>query len=113
VLVETLMANDGEAITKVVITKAKRGDLAACRIVLDRIAPPRKGRPISVAIPDLTDLASVLHAHAEIMRAVASGELTPDEAEPICAMLTGRVKLIEVIDHGVRLEALERKAGLR
>jgi hypothetical protein len=45
--------------------------------------------------------------------AVATGKLTPDEAEPICAMLTGRIKLIEVTDHAVRLESLERKAGLK
>jgi hypothetical protein len=113
VLVEALMADDVEAITKVVITKAKKGDLTACRIVLDRIAPPRKGRPISVVIPAVTDAKSVLDVHAEIMRAVAAGELTPDEAEPICSMLTARVKLIETVEIAARLEALERKAGLR
>jgi hypothetical protein len=81
--------------------------------VLDRIAPPRKGRPISVTMPTVTDAKSVLDAHAEIMRAVAAGELTSDEAEPICSTLSARVKLIETVEIAARIETLERKAALR
>ena len=76
-------------------------------------APPRKSRPISVVIPAVTDARSVLDAHAEIMRAVAAGELTPDEAEPICSMLAARIKLIETVEIAARIEGLERKVGLR
>jgi hypothetical protein len=113
VLVEALMADDAEAITKVVITEAKKGDLTACKIVLDRIAPPRKGRPISIRLPAITDAGSTLAAHTEVMRAVATGRLSVDEGEALCGMLAGRIKLIETVDHALRLDALERKAGLR
>jgi hypothetical protein len=112
-LVETLMADDTEAITKVVITKAKKGDLTACKIVLDRIAPPRKGRPISIRLPAITDAGSTLAAHTEVMRAVASGRLSLDEGEALCGMLAGRIKLIEVVDHADRIRALEKQVGVR
>jgi hypothetical protein len=49
-------------------------------------------------VTGLVDAQAVLNAHAEVMRAMATGKLTVDEAEPICVMLTGRIKLIETVD---------------
>jgi len=68
-----LMANDTEAITQVVITKAKKGDLTACKIVLDRIAPVRTGSTVNFPLADLVDARAVLDAHGAIMRACSRG----------------------------------------
>jgi hypothetical protein len=107
------MADDVEAITEVVITKAKAGDLTACKIVLDRIAPPRNGRPISVAIPAVSDAKSVLDAHSAVVRAVATGKLSVEEGESLGSLLAARIKLIEAVEIAARIEGLERKVGLR
>jgi hypothetical protein len=42
---EKLMQGDSEAIVRAVIKAAKGGDMTAAKVVLDRIAPIRKGRP--------------------------------------------------------------------
>ena len=46
-LAEKLMADDTEAVMRAVIDAAKGGDMTAARLILDRIAPARKGCPIS------------------------------------------------------------------
>lgn len=51
VLAEQLMADDAENVVRAVVKAAKRGDMAAARIVLDRIVPPRKGRPVKFTVP--------------------------------------------------------------
>ena len=45
--IEKLLKGEGaKAITRVVIDKAKEGDGVALRLVLERIAPVRRGRPV-------------------------------------------------------------------
>lgn len=42
-MVEALLSGEAGEIARAVVEKAKEGDMTAARIVLDRIAPPRKG----------------------------------------------------------------------
>ena len=51
--VETLLDGEAEVITRKAIELAKKGDLVAIRLCLDRIAPPRKDRPIPFSLPAL------------------------------------------------------------
>ena len=51
-LLEKMMADDGEGVVNAVLEAAKGGDMQAARIILDRISPPRKERPISCALPN-------------------------------------------------------------
>ena len=44
--VEALLDGEAETLTRKAIELAKAGDLAALRVCLDRIAPPRKDRPV-------------------------------------------------------------------
>ena len=53
VATEQLLDGEAEAITKKAIELAKSGDLAAIRICMDRIVPPRKDRPVPFLIPKL------------------------------------------------------------
>ena len=69
-------------------------DLAAIRICLDRIAPPRKDRPVLFALPALSKAEDAAKGFAAIAAAVASGELTPNEA--------GERPLIEIDHYGQR-----------
>jgi hypothetical protein len=86
---------DGEAaITCKAIELAKNGDLAAIRLCLDRIAHPRKDRPVLFALPALSKAEDAAKGFAAIAAAVASGELTPNEA--------GERPLIEIDHYGQR-----------
>ena len=46
VLAEKMMADDVAGIVESVLTAAKAGDMTACRIILDRLVPVRRGRPV-------------------------------------------------------------------
>lgn len=45
------LATDGEAVLTVVLDAAKAGDLAACKLVLDRVCPALKPTAAPVYIP--------------------------------------------------------------
>jgi hypothetical protein len=78
---------------------------------MERIAPPRRDRPVSFALPVLETAADAKAAAAAIVRAVADGDLTPSEAAELSKLLDNFTRVLEATDFQARLEALERKAS--
>jgi hypothetical protein len=85
------------------------GDVGAARLILDRIAPVRRGRAVHLKIGEIGDAASVMNVHAALLTEVAAGRLTPEEAEPVSAMLGTHLKTIETVDIDRRLREVESK----
>ena len=54
-------------------------DTTARRLCLERIAPPRKERTLGFELSDVTGVEDVPPALARVIRAVATGALTPGE----------------------------------
>jgi hypothetical protein len=52
-LAEKLMADDNEAVVRAVVEAAKGGEMTAARLILDRIAPPRRSSPVSLELPTI------------------------------------------------------------
>ncbi|GJE42421.1 DUF5681 domain-containing protein [Methylobacterium soli] len=100
---------DGEAgeITRKAIELAKEGDITAIRLCLDRIAPARKDRPVVFELPAIETTADLPKATNALLRAVASGELTPSEASDIGKAVDAHVRAIELTDVQARLARLE------
>jgi hypothetical protein len=109
VLVENLMGQYAQQVTARVIERASKGDMVAARLVLERIAPPRRGHPVRLKLPEISDAVSVMNAHAALLGDVASGKVTPEEAEPVSAMLGAHLKTIETVDIDRRLREVESK----
>jgi hypothetical protein len=107
--VEGLMGEYGPQVTARVVKRACEGDMVAARLVLERIAPPRRGRPVRLKLPEISDAVSVMAAHAALLGDVASGKLTPEEAEPVSAMLGAYLKTVETVDIDRRVRDLESK----
>src|SRR5262245_56236506 len=61
-LAEKLMQDDTEAVVRAVVEAAKGGDMVAARLILDRIAPARKGCPISFSLPTIETAADLTSA---------------------------------------------------
>ena len=76
---EALLGGEAETLTRKAVELALAGDTTALRLCWERIAPPRRGAPISVSLPELTNSSDALAAINHIVQAVARGELTPDE----------------------------------
>jgi Family of unknown function (DUF5681) len=108
-MAEKLMQDDAEQVVRAVVEKAKQGDMTAARLIIERIAPVRKGRPITLDLPDAKTSADLVAAMASLVRAMAAGEVAPDEAATIAGVFEIRRKTIESVDFEERLAALERR----
>ena len=107
---EKIMIDDGEAVVRAVIEPAKRGDMQAARMILDRIVPVRRGRPTRLDLPAVETSADVLKAQAAIIEAMSCGDLTPDEAAVATGVIEAKRRAIETEDFEKRIEALEQQA---
>ena len=79
----------------------------------DRVWPPRKGQPISVPMPAITDSRDALAAIAAICKALERGELTPDEVTALSSVVGRSIQVIELQDIERRIAALEEARDKR
>ena len=93
------------------VDKAKDGDMAAMRLVIERLIPPVRENKLDVQIPDVTDIATCSAAQAKILTAVATGELFPAEGEALSGLVENRRKSLETNELEARIAALELKTG--
>jgi hypothetical protein len=110
-LAEQIMAEDLESVARAVVTAAKGGDTAAARIVLDRLASVRRGRPIRLDLPAGIDAAGLSAAFDAVLIAVADGQITPEEAASVATLLEARRKAAETAEVTERIAALERRTN--
>lgn len=109
-----LMEGAGKEIVQAVIRAAQEGNLAAAKMVLDRLAPPVRERPVSMPdFPDTTTLAGIDQAAQVVLGAVAAGELTPGEASTLSSIIEMRRKVFETQELSARLEQLEKRLMTR
>ena len=97
-------------ITRKAIELAKRGDLVALRLCLERIVPPRRDRPVNFTLPEINSVDHATRAMATITTAVANGELTPAAAVELSRVIEGYVKALEATEIERRLRLLEERA---
>ena len=109
---EALLDGEAEALTRKAVEMALSGDTTALRLCLERIAPPRKDRPVSFQLPPLTSARDAAQASAALLQAVADGELTPLEAAELAKLVTSYVEALKACELEERLEALEARTNL-
>jgi hypothetical protein len=110
VLAEKLMQDDATDIVQAVLAAAKGGDMSAARLILDRISPLRRGRPVYLELPAVKTAADVSAAMGALTTAMAAGDVTPDEAATVASVFEVRRKALETEELELRLQALEEKA---
>jgi hypothetical protein len=104
---EVLLEGEGETLTRKVIDLAKAGDMAALRLCLDRILPPRKDSPVAFDLPEMTTLNDAVPAMGALVKAVGQGDLTPTEAGELTKMVQAFAKIIETAELEERVRKLE------
>jgi hypothetical protein len=107
VVAEALADGEATEIVKAVIKKAKRGDMVAARIIIDRLWPSPKGRTVEFTLPEVTDANGIVRAHGSLLQGITAGLLTPDEAETVSRLLAVHLRAIEANEIERRLAALE------
>jgi len=104
------MAGQWEAITQTVIQAALRGDMAAAKLVVERISPPRRGSVVSIDdFPAITSVADIPAASAALVAAVTTGQISAEEAAPISKMLAEYVTAVEATTQAARIDEIERR----
>jgi hypothetical protein len=93
---EALLDGEAEALTRSAIQEAKKGNMLALRLCMERIMPPRRARRIELPLPPIEKSADVLSSFAEIVRAMSLGQITPDEAESM-GSLSGFLAVLAII----------------
>ena len=93
IAVEEILEGEHEKLTRKAIDLALQGDPTAMRLCLDRIAPARKDSPVSFALPPIKTVEDAVTASASLLTAVAEGDVTPDEAGRVMALLTSHKNL--------------------
>jgi hypothetical protein len=109
VLAEKLLSEDVEGVVQSVVKAAKNGDTQAARVILDRIAPPRKDSTISIELPEIKSLDDVAQAMSMVVKATANAEIGLSEADMLTKLLQGYSAALEASEISKRLTVLEAK----
>ncbi len=104
---ETLLDGQATALTQKAIDVALTGDIAALRLCLDRILPPRKDIPVAFDLPEMRMLNDAVPAMGALVKAVGQGDLTPMEAAELTKMVQAFAKIIETAELEERVRKLE------
>jgi hypothetical protein len=104
---------DGAAaeVMQAVVVAAVAGDMRGADILLRRLWPERKGRPLVMELPPIAGAADLPAAVGAVVQAVATGDLTPEEGQAIAGILETQRRAIETADLAARIEALELAGG--
>lgn len=109
---ELLKPHAGKLMKKAV-DLALAGDTTALRICIDRLIPPVRENRLSIALPEVKDVAGCAAAQAAVLHAVSIGELLPGEAEALSSLIEHQRRGLESSDHEARMRAIEEKLKLR
>ena len=118
VLAEQLLEGEAERLVREAIDRAMDGDVLAMRLCLERILPMLRGRRIQLDLPT-EDAApeeaarGIAGAVSATARAMAEGEITPEEAMTAAGIFELQRRAVETADLERRLARLEDKARQR
>jgi hypothetical protein len=109
---EPIDAADMAEIARIVMAKAREGDMKAAELVrkLWRWARPA----VHIDLPPVTDAASLAEAHAPVIAAAAASRLSTREALDFSTMLEYRRRAVETFEIETKIRELyaeKRKAG--
>ncbi|MBU6356444.1 MAG: hypothetical protein KJS79_06870 [Rhodospirillales bacterium] len=107
---DAIGAEAARDVLEATVRAAKNGNSRAAEILLARLWPERKGRPVVLdRLPTVTDAAGVTAALAEVVRAMGAGEISPEEAHAITTVIEGQRRAIETTEIDARLRAIEER----
>ncbi|MCJ2023009.1 DUF5681 domain-containing protein [Methylobacterium sp. J-067] len=104
---EQIFEGEAEKLSRKAIEMALDGDGPAMKLCLDRLLSPRRDRSITFDLPAINSAADLPKATEAMLRAVASGEITPSEAADIGKAVSAHIEAITAADLSARLARLE------
>jgi len=108
-VLDALAEGNAQAVLGKQLELAKQGDQRAAELVLARVWPVRKGRPVAINMPKVDRPADIVAALGTVADAVGAGKITPDEGAAVASILEGKRRAIESMDLEARIAALENR----
>ena len=105
------LAQDVDAVIRIVREQALAGDPQAIRILLDRVLPSL--RPVELPTPMHLPEGNLAHQAHAVVQAVADGDIAPSQAAQIISALGGVAKIVETTELLDRIAKLEGKQDAR
>jgi len=84
ILKRVMADGDPERIASLIVERALEGEWGALRFVQDRLEPKPRARPIELDFPEGATVAEMSEI---VLRAMAAGEISPDEALQVMRLL--------------------------
>lgn len=108
---QALLDGEGERVVRKAVEMALQGNETALRLVLERLLPVAKDRPIRLDLPSLAKASDVAEAVRRAVEAVATGEVTPAEAETVLKLLEALRTALVNREGDLDVEKLDRILG--
>jgi hypothetical protein len=102
---------EAEQLREQLFDRAKAGDVACLRMVIDRLWPVRKGQPLNLDMPAIKTSDDVLGAIASVWDAIGEGRLTADEADALSLVVQRTLEMLQLHNFSKRLDELEQQLG--
>lgn len=100
VAAESLLDGESEALVRKAIEMALGGDMAAMRLVIERILPPRR-------LPPLQTAADAMTAISRIAESVGQGELSEGESRTLIGLVHTFLEGLEQVQTDLRLAEID------
>ena len=110
-VLEALLDDESETLMRRVIGLAKMGDDVAMRLVFARMLPPRRDRPVPLELPRIESEADARRASGDVIAALGSGEITPQEAEQLLRVIAGAAMVMQSSGMSERMKWLQEQVA--
>ncbi len=107
IFAERIMQKEIKGITLAVVAAAVAGDLAAAKLILDRLVPVARGRRVTFPMPAIENLDDIAEAYAGLWAAVSDGTLSIEEGIQLAGILDKQSEFMRSHDLERRLKRLE------
>jgi len=106
-LLEQLLEEDSEQVIRKLLDLAKKGNLHALRLVVERLLPPRKERTIELEARPCENSHELPVTTRDVLTAVAEGRITPGEGQALANIMSAHGQSSAASDLARRVEELD------
>ena len=113
-LTRQLLEDSAAELTQKLISEALAGNILAIKLCADRLLPASQDAPIPFDLPAPgSPSEEILAAHDALLKSIASGEVTPREAESISNVIEARRRSWEAVHLSDELTHIEDRLDHR
>ena len=108
---DQIVAIAGSDLIEAALKVAKDGNGRAIEMLLDRIWPARRGRPVEIEAPEIRGTPDLVPATAAVANAVLNGDVTPREGAAAARVIEAHGSMIDLVDLERRMTELEEEGA--